>query len=66
VSELDPPPDSDPHLIIARCWPVAGWWRYDVQFPGPPRGRASGERATQASALSAAADELRRLAGERV
>jgi len=67
MTNLDPPA-RHPRMTTARVWPdVAGGWRWDVQAPGPPRQRASGDAATEAAALAEAAAELsllaRRLAG---
>jgi hypothetical protein len=50
-------------MTTVRVWPVLHGWRWDVQHPGPPKHRASGDRATEALALSTAADELLRIAG---
>lgn len=63
MSELDPPA-SHARMTVVRVWPVLSHWRYDVQHPGPPKMRASGESATEADALASAVDELDRLAAE--
>jgi hypothetical protein len=57
------PPASHPQMTVIRIWPVDGGWRFDVQYPGPPRGRFSGDVAgAAAEAFLAAAETLRYLA----
>ena len=67
MTNLDPPA-RHPRMITAKVWPhVADGWRWDVQHPGPPAQRVSGDAATESEALAEAAAELsllaRRLAG---
>jgi len=62
VSLLDPPADC----LTLKIWAIRdGWWRYDIQYPGPPRGRQSGgEYPSRGDAARAAIQELKILVGE--